>query len=279
MIGYLMEEAFGMHTPITGNTRRQQVGRLTGKVAIITGAASGIGQGTAEVFAEHGARLVLVDRDGDALEAVRTDLTDRGAAAIIVRGDVADAATSAAATTLALQTWDHIDVVLNNAGIMPTGDLLQFADTTWDDVMAVNVKGMYLLCKAVLPHMLARGAGSIINTSSVMATLTEPGYEAYTTSKAAVIGLTKAIAVSYAAQGVRCNCICPGWVDTPMNRRLAADLGGMEHVTPLIARQQPLGRMATTREVGHAVLFLASDESRAVTGSALYIDGGASAAI
>lgn len=148
--------------------------------------------------------------------------------------------------------------------------------------MAVNVKGMFLMCKAVIPHMLARGVGSIINTSSVMATLTEPGYEAYTTSKAAVIGLTKAIAVSYAEQGVRCNCICPGWVDTPMNTRLAEELGGLDKLTPIIPiikQQQPLGRMATTREVGYAVLFLASDESSAVTGSALYVDGASSAAI
>jgi NAD(P)-dependent dehydrogenase (short-subunit alcohol dehydrogenase family) len=145
--------------------------------------------------------------------------------------------------------------------------------------MAVNVKAMYLMCKAAIPHMLPRGAGSIINTSSVMATLTEPGYEAYTTSKAAVIGLTKAIAVSYAEQGIRCNCICPGWVDTPLNQRLAEELGGMEQLYPIIKRQQPQGRMASTREVGYAVLFLASDEASAVTGSALYVDGASSAAI
>jgi NAD(P)-dependent dehydrogenase (short-subunit alcohol dehydrogenase family) len=127
--------------------------------------------------------------------------------------------------------------------------------------------------------MLAQGGGSIINTSSVMATLTEPGYEAYSTSKAAAIGFTKTVAVSYAEQGVRCNCICPGWVDTPMNRKVAEDLGGMDKLYPIIKAQQPLGRMATTREVGYAVLFLASDESSAVTGSALYVDGAASAAI
>ena len=253
--------------------------RLTGKVAIITGAASGIGAGTAAVFAEHGARLVLVDRDSGGLATVRAQLGTPAQPALAVCGDVADAATIERVVAAALGAFGQIDVVFNNAGIMPTGDLQHFAASTWDDVMAVNVKAMYLMCKAVIPHMLARGAGSIINTSSVMATLTEPGYEAYTTSKAAVIGLTKAVAVSYAAQGIRCNCICPGWVDTPLNQRLAAELGGIEQLTPIIKRQQPLGRMATTREVGNAVLFLASDEASAVTGSALYVDGASSAAI
>ncbi len=125
----------------------------------------------------------------------------------------------------AIETFGQIDAVFNNAGIMPTGELTTFAESTWDDVLDVNVKSMYLMCKAVIPHMLARGSGSIINTSSVMATLTEPGDEAYTTSKSAVIGLTKAIAVSYAEQGIRCNCICPGWVDTPLNQRVAEELG------------------------------------------------------
>ena len=253
--------------------------RLAGKTAIITGAASGIGRGTAKVFAEHGARLALIDRDRSGLETVRAELAAQGAQVVAFEGDVSQAAAIDGVVALALASFGQIDIVFNNAGIMPTGDLARFDETTWDEVMDVNVKAMYLMCKAVIPHMLARGAGSIINTSSVMATLTEPGYEAYSSSKAAIMGLTKAIAVSYADQGVRCNCICPGWVDTPLNQRLAAELGGMEQLYPIIKRQQPLGRMATTREVGYAVLFLASDESSAVTGSALYVDGAASAAI
>jgi NAD(P)-dependent dehydrogenase (short-subunit alcohol dehydrogenase family) len=210
---------------------------------------------------------------------VRTELAAQGAQVVAFEGDVSEAAAIDGVVALALASFGQIDIVFNNAGIMPTGDLARFDEMTWDEVMDVNVKAMYLMCKAVIPHMLARGAGSIINTSSVMATLTEPGYEAYSSSKAAIMGLTKAIAVSYAERGVRCNCICPGWVDTPLNQRLAAELGGMEQLYPIIKRQQPLGRMATTREVGYAVLFLASDESSAVTGSALYVDGAASAAI
>src|SRR5215216_6730177 len=211
--------------------------RLSEKVAIITGAASGIGRGTAELFAEHGALLVLVDRDGAGLETLQNQITAQGAQVAIFQGDVSESAVIAGVVALALERFGRIDVVFNNAGIMPIGDLVSFEETTWDQVMDVNVKSMYLMCKAVLPHMLTRTTGSIINTSSVMATLTEPGYEAYTSSKAAVIGLTKAIAVSYADRGIRCNCICPGWVDTPLNMRLANELGGMEQLNAIVKRQ------------------------------------------
>jgi len=253
--------------------------RLLGKVAIVTGAASGIGKGTAELFAEHGARLVLVDRNGEELDAVRRRLAGAGAEVVTVPGDVASRETIAGVVDSAVISFGRIDVVFNNAGIMPSGDLLSFAEETWDEVLAVNLKSMFLMCKAVVPHMLERQSGSIINTSSVVASLTEPGYEAYTSSKAGIIGLTKAVAVSYAAHGVRCNCICPGWVDTPMNRDLAEELGGMDKLEPIIKRQQPLGRLISTREVAYVVLFLASDEASAVTGSAVYVDGAASAAL
>ncbi len=253
--------------------------RLQGKVAILTGAASGIGRGTAELFAEHGAKLVLVDRDEAGLAETSARVKRAGAEAVTVCGDVSQSSTIQRTLAAALETFGQIDVVFNNAGIMPYGDLQGVSEETWDEVQAVNVKAMFLMCKAVLPHMLAGGRGSIINTASVMATLTEPGYEAYTTSKAGVIGLSKALAVSYAEQGIRINALCPGWVETPMILKVAEDLGGMDKLYPIVKRQQPLGRMASTREVAYAVLFLASDESTAVTGSALYVDGASTAAI
>ena len=186
--------------------------RLQDKVCVITGAGSGIGAGTAQRFAEEGAALVLVDRDCAALEAVCSAINQTSITrAHAVCGDVALASDIAHVVETALRVFGRIDVAFNNAGIMPHGELLEFEEATWDNVMDINVKGMMLMCKAVIPHMLAQGGGSIINTASVMATLTEPGYEAYTTSKAAVIGLSKAIAVSYAERGIRCNALCPGW--------------------------------------------------------------------
>jgi NAD(P)-dependent dehydrogenase (short-subunit alcohol dehydrogenase family) len=273
--------------------------RLQDQVAIITGAASGIGAGTAEVFAEQGARLVLVDRDGDRLEATAMEVEQskgrevenlqQPASArhldsstprlVTYAGDVSDPETARGAERLARETFGGVDILFNNAGVMTSGDFREVDEAAWDDVLDINLRGMYLMCRAVLPGMLERGRGAIVNTSSVMAVLTEPGYEAYTTSKAGIIGLTKALAVSYATQGIRVNCICPGWVDTPMNQRLAEELGGMENLTPIILKQQPNGRMLSTREIGNAVAFLASDEASGITGAALYVDGGASAAI
>jgi NAD(P)-dependent dehydrogenase (short-subunit alcohol dehydrogenase family) len=199
--------------------------------------------------------------------------------AVTYRGDVAETATARGAEQLAGDAFGRVDILFNNAGVMTPGDFIEQGEAGWDEVLAINLRGISLMCRAVLPGMLLRGRGAIVNTSSVMAFLTEPGYEAYTTSKAGIVGLTKALAVSYATRGIRVNCICPGWVDTPMNRRLAEELGGMDQLTPIILRQQPNGRMLSTREIGNAVAFLASDDASGITGAALYVDGGASAAI
>ncbi len=250
--------------------------RLEEKVAIITGAASGIGAGTAERFLEEGCRVVLVDWDDAGL---RSRWEAAGDDVELCAGDVSDPTTSERAVAAAIERWGRLDIVFNNAGIMTYGDYLGEGGAGWDHLLSINLRGIHLMCRAALPHMLERNAGSIINTSSVMATLTEPGYEAYTTSKAAVIGLTKALGVSYAETGVRVNCICPGWVDTAMNVKLAAELGGVDKLIPLIRQQQPNARMITTREVANVVLFLASDESTGMTGSAVYVDGGSTAAI
>jgi NAD(P)-dependent dehydrogenase (short-subunit alcohol dehydrogenase family) len=257
----------------------QRRGRLEGKTAIITGAASGIGRGTAQLFAEEGARLALVDRDEVKLNAAARDIRQAGGECTLICGDVSDKNVIDTVVQTTLERFAAIDIVFNNAGIMPVASIIDFPEEQWDEVMQVNLKSIFLMCKKVLPVMLQTGKGSIINTSSVMASLTEPGYSAYTASKAGIIGLTKEIAVSHAEQGIRCNAVCPGWVDTEMNMKLARDMGGLDKLKPIIKQQQPLGRMATTREVAYAVLFLASDESSAVTGSCLYVDGGSTASI
>jgi NAD(P)-dependent dehydrogenase (short-subunit alcohol dehydrogenase family) len=252
---------------------------LASKVAIITGAASGIGAGTAEVFAEQGARLVLVDRDAKGLARVASGLPLAAGEVVTFAGDVAQQETALGAVQRADEMFGGADILFNNAGVMTSGDFREVDEAAWDNVLDINLRGFYLMSRAVIPGMLARGSGAIVNTSSVMALMTEPGYEAYTTSKAGIIGLTKALAVSYATQGIRVNAICPGWIDTPMNQRLAEELGGIDNLTPIILRQQPNGRMLSTREVGNAVAFLASNLASGITGAVLTVDGGASAAI
>jgi len=254
-------------------------GRLSSKVAIITGAASGIGKGTALLFAEEGANLVLVDLNGEKLNEVAAEIRELGGSCETVCGNVGLMQTVEEAVASAVNVYGKLDIVFNNAGIMPVGDIVDYPEATWDEVLQVNLKSMFLMCKRAIPEMLKNNGGSIINTSSVMAGLTEPGYTAYSASKAGIIGLTKEIAVSYTEKGIRCNSISPGWVETDMNVRLAESMGGMDKLYPIIKQQQPLGRMATTREVAYAVLFLASDESVVVSGSNLSIDGAASAAI
>ncbi|WP_165861419.1 SDR family NAD(P)-dependent oxidoreductase [Paenibacillus paeoniae] len=254
-------------------------GRLYSKVAIVTGAASGIGKGTALLFAEEGAKLVLVDINEDQLNEVAAEIRESGGSCEIVCGNVGLMETAERAVACAVGAYGQLDIVFNNAGIMPVGDIMDYPEETWDEVLQVNLKSMFLMCKKAIPEMLKGNGGSIINTSSVMAALTEPGYTAYSASKAGIIGLTKEIAVSYAEKGIRCNAISPGWVETDMNVRLAESMGGMDKLYPVIKQQQPLGRMASTREVAYAVLFLASDESVVVNGSNLSIDGAASAAI
>lgn len=252
---------------------------LARKTAIITGAASGIGAGTALVFAEQGARLVLVDRDAEGLARVAAELPVAAGEVVTFAGDVAKPETAQGAVRLADETFGGANILFNNAGIMTSGDFREVDEAAWDMVLDINLRGFYLMCRAVIPGMLERGQGAIVNTSSAMALMTEPGYEAYTTSKAGIIGLTKALAVSYATQGIRVNAICPGWIDTPMNQRLAEELGGIDNLTPIILRQQPNGRMLSPREVGNAVAFLASDLASGITGAILTVDGGATAAI
>jgi NAD(P)-dependent dehydrogenase (short-subunit alcohol dehydrogenase family) len=243
---------------------------LEGQVVVVTGAASGIGLATAEVLVEHGATVLGVDADRshlDRLEAL-------GRAVRPVHADIADEGTAKELIALA-ETMGGPAVLVNNAAVMRNADLLELSSDDWDRVFAVNVRAMYLLCKAALVPMLRRRGGAIVNVSSVMALRAEPGSAAYSASKAAVLALTRDIAVSYAARGVRCNAICPGWVDTAMNAQFVADVG-IEEATARVAHQQPLGRMLAPREVANVIAFLASDLASGITGVHLPVDGGMS---
>ena len=248
--------------------------RLAGKIAIVTGAGSGIGRATAIRFAEEGARVTCVDLHADTVEATAAEIRD---AAVAVAADVSDAAAVQAYTDATVDRWGGLHVVFNNAGVNLPGVFHEATDEVVDRTLAVNVKGPIYGCRYAIPHMLRGGGGSLINTSSVNGIVAEPFLAIYATSKGAIIMLSKGIALDYAKQGIRCNAIAPGWVDTPVNYAHAEMLGGLDKVYADIDSFQPIGRPGEPREIANVALFLASDESSFVTGSVLVADGGMTA--
>jgi NAD(P)-dependent dehydrogenase (short-subunit alcohol dehydrogenase family) len=244
--------------------------RLAGKVTIVTGAGSGIGRATAIRFAEEGARVTCVDIDGPAVKAVAGEI---GKAAVAAKADVSDPAAVKRYTDETAARWGGLHVVFNNAGINIPGVFHEVPDEVVDRTLNVNVKGCIYGCRYAIPHMLLGGGGSLINTSSVNGIVAEPFLAIYATSKGAIVMLSKGIALDYAKQGIRCNAIAPGWVDTPINYAHAEMLGGLKEVYATIDSFQPIGRPGEPREIANVALFLASDESSFVTGSVLVADG------
>ncbi len=245
-------------------------GRLDGKVTIVTGAGSGIGKATAIRFAEEGARVTCVDIDGESVAATAREI---GEAAVAAQADIAVAEQVRAYTDGTVARWGRLDVVFNNAGVNLPGVFHEASDEVIDRTLDVNVKGTMYGCRYAIPHMLRGGGGSLINTSSVNGIVAEPFLTVYAASKGAIVMLSKGIALDYAKQGIRCNAIAPGWVDTPVNYAHAELLGGLEHVYATIDSFQPIGRPGEPREIANVALFLASDESSFVTGTVLVADG------
>jgi 2-keto-3-deoxy-L-fuconate dehydrogenase len=239
--------------------------RFTGRRALVTGAGSGIGEAVARGLHAEGADVVLADAAGDRVQALAQGLGSRAQPLTL---DVRDEDQVASAV-------DGLDVLVNVAGIGSTTNAPDTPLEVWEDVFAVNARGTFLCCKHAIPSMAARGGGAIVNMASVAGLVGLPDRVAYSASKGAVIALTRALAIDHVRDGVRVNAVCPGTVDTPWVRRLVDDAG--ESLDALRSRQ-PMGRLGTTDEVAEAVLYLASDAAAFVTGSALVIDGGLTAA-
>jgi 3-oxoacyl-[acyl-carrier protein] reductase len=245
-------------------------GRLEGKVALVTGAGSGIGQASAERFAAEGARLAVVDLKG--AEEVAAAIEAAGGEAIALGTDVADEEAVAAMAATAIERFGRVDVLMNNAGILD--DYLAAADmptAIWERVLGVNLNAQFFTARALLPQMVERGAGAIVNVASTAGLNGGNGGAAYTASKHAVIGFTRQLCFDYARQGIRCNVLCPGAVETGMTKEIFAspDAAVMEAV-----ESAPIGRWAQPEELAAAALFLASDEASFVNGAVYLVDGG-----
>ncbi|HEY3993783.1 MAG TPA: glucose 1-dehydrogenase [Ktedonobacteraceae bacterium] len=249
--------------------------RLANKVAIITGSASGMGQVAAEIFAREGACVVITDIAAEAGEAAAEQIRSTGGHAIFIQANVARETDVAHLVQTTIDEFGRIDILYNNAGIMPEddGSVVDLSETTWDHVMDVNLKSTFLCSKYTLPHMVREGHGSIINIASFVAFLgCSVPQDAYTASKGGLLALTKSFAVQYGRQGIRCNAICPGPIETPLLRSLWVS----EEARDLRLNRIPLGRFGSPEDIVYLALYLASDESTWTTGAWLTVDGGIS---
>jgi NAD(P)-dependent dehydrogenase (short-subunit alcohol dehydrogenase family) len=253
---------------------RKSRGALNGKVALITGGASGIGRATALLFARKGAAVAVVDVNEPEGKAVVQKIIDEGGQAIFVRGDVTRAADCQLAVQQAFEQLGKLDILFNNVGIIRRTSVVETSEEEWDRVMATNVKSVFLLSKYAIPIMAEAGGGVIINTASNWGLVGGQNAASYCASKGAVVLLTKAMAVDHGAQNIRVNCICPGDTDTPMLRSEARQLGKPEEQFLAESAQRPLQRVGRPEEIAQAALYLASDASSFITGIALVVDGG-----
>lgn len=248
--------------------------RLDGKVALVTGGSVGIGAAIATLFAQEGAAVVITGRRKELIENLVREIQQQGGRALAVPGSVTDEGHAQSSVAQSVREFGRLNILVNNAGIGAFGKRLhETDDTTWDQLLDVNLTGLFRMTRAAIPELLKGGGGSIVNISSIASLVGIPMTAAYSATKGAVDALTRAIAVEYAKEGIRCNSICPGLVKTPM----ASDLLDDPERRDQVMTAYPMGRPGTPEEIARLVLYLASDEASWTTGGIYPIDGGMTA--
>ncbi len=247
-------------------------GRLEGKVALVTGGASGIGRATALAFAREGAKLVIADMNEEGARQTVHIITENGGEASLILADVSSAAEVEMMIGKAVENYGRLDCAHNNAGVgtptrVPTAE---YDEEQWDRVIRINLKGVWLCMKYEIQHMLEQGGGAIVNTASIAGLIGLPTSSAYVASKHGVVGLTKTAALEYAKAGIRVNCVCPGYIETPMTEHSRSDPERMAHMLA----SEPIGRLGQPEEIAETVVWLCSDAASFVTGHTMTVDGG-----
>jgi NAD(P)-dependent dehydrogenase (short-subunit alcohol dehydrogenase family) len=250
------------------------MGKLDGKVAWISGATSGIGEGTARLFAQEGAKVALAGKQARSSKRLATELRAQGFEAIAVACDVSREGQVRESIRQTIQHFRRLDIVVNNAGIVRLKLLHQYTEHEWDEVMGVNVKSMFLSTKHALPHLRRAGHGYVVNVGSISSFVGQALTPVYTTSKHAILGLTRSIALDYAVDGIRCNCVCPGITDTPMLREHLNATGRPEAALAARLKRVPMAIPLYPHDIAKTILFLCCDDSSGITGASIVIDAG-----
>lgn len=250
--------------------------QLKGKVALITGAGGGIGRGIALRFASEGAYVGVLDNNADSCPAVVKQIADGGGQAIAIPADVSDARAVSLSVARLCAAFGSPTLLVHTAGVMPTGTVVETSEEDWDRVYAVNVKGAFLTCREVIPHMRRARSGSIVLMSSITGLNGLPGLAAYSGTKGALMAFARALAIDHAAEGIRANSVAPGTIDSPMLHEFVAAQQDPERTRRAFDAIQPRGRVGTIDEVVNVVTFLASDQASLISGATIPIDGGMS---